>query len=120
TAAAYLGAKGIDSPANRRLFLQRLDGPKPRQKKTWGNTLWIPGVKWTESEARDLTRILIDWMKFFKDKRDRNSWNQARNNLVSVGRRVRLIPSSSPRPLSSSGAWEQAWQKRFGQEGSNR
>tara|TARA_B100000959_G_C14744683_1_gene526568 strand:- start:176 stop:814 length:639 start_codon:yes stop_codon:yes gene_type:complete len=199
TAAAYLGAKGIDSPANRRLFLQRLDGPKPRQQKTWGNVLWIPGVNWSESEARDLTRILIDWMKFCEERQNRNirdegddlvfqrstreeprdrladrglshtfekgekeiylrtwnqvrnnllaaradrslrqaveegekeiylktlnkTWNQVRNNLVSVGRRVGLNPRGSSRNWWNQGSkkWEKAWQKRFGQEGSNR
>ena len=122
TAAAYLGAKGIDSPANRRLFLERLDGPKPRQKKTWGNVLWIPGVNWSADEARDLTRILIDWMKFCEERQDRNTWNQVRNNLVSVGRRVGLNPRGSSRNWWNQGSemWEKAWQKRFGQEGSNR
>jgi hypothetical protein len=88
-AASFLGASQVDSEEARKSYIEALRFGETAEPPWKGGALFVPGVAWTEEQARDLLAELVHWMLWAEAKAasgpaPQDLVQQVRNNLVSV------------------------------------
>lgn len=119
TAASLLGTKG---DIVGKMIAKALRFNKKASEVPWqGGPLYMPGIKWSKKDARQVASQLLRWMIWSEKKGDTQASRVAANNLMSVA----LAKAAGYKSVSgqlgySSVFWIGMWTKVYGSREANR
>ncbi len=118
-AAGYLGALANQghSAAVAEVTTSKFQFDRPAKTAPWnGGALFLPGIRWTKEDARQLVGNLIRWHLWCDTRSDLAGQEQIHNNLRSVGlARVAGYQSPGWQNVSTS-RWLSVWGKCVGRK----